>query len=278
MKRTAIALVLGLGLALGACARGAGPVVPPAEPPAAAQVEADDATGPEADSGVTIVVAPSLTGRVDDSLVLEAYRRAAAQGEEDFGLRPRRPVTVYVDPDSAIGLEDALGLSAKNAIHLRAGRARSMGSLLPLMMHEYMHVLQYNVGRLRPQWWIEGQADHQAQRVLDPGRAAQNRRALLSSLAADVRAGRAPELSTLRGNTGWDEYVKRSGAGKAYGWGHAAVAFIEDGWGFEAVQRIVTSTDGTNSLNSFDEAVRRETGLDPAAFERELRAWVLEQG
>jgi len=153
-----------------------------------------------------------------------------------------------------------------------------MSSLLPLMTHEYMHVLQYNVGRLRPQWWIEGQADHQSQRVLDPGRAAQNRRSLLSSLAADVRGGRAPALSTLRGNTGWDEYVKRSGAGKAYGWGHAAVAFIENGWGFEAVTRIATSTDGPNSLNSFDEAVRRETGLDSAAFERELRAWVLRQG
>jgi len=94
-----IALVLGLGLTLGACARGADPVAPPAQPPAAAQVEADETAALEADTGVTIVVAPSIKGRVDEALVLEAYRRAAAQGEKDFGLRPERPVTVYVDPD-----------------------------------------------------------------------------------------------------------------------------------------------------------------------------------
>jgi hypothetical protein len=277
MNRPLVALVLGFGLLLGACARPADPPARQDQPLVAAPVAADDRATQDAESDVTIVVAPSVRGRVDESLVLEAYRRASAQGEQDFGPRPRQPVTIYIDPDSAIGLEDALGLSAKNAIHLRAGRAQSMGSLLPLMMHEYMHVLQYNVGRLRPQWWIEGQADHQSQRVLDPGRAAQNRRSLLSALAADVRRDRAPSLASLRGSMSWDEYVKRSGAGKAYGWGNAAVAFIEDGWGFDAVTRIATDSTGPNTLSSFDEAVRRETGLDPAAFERELRAWVLEQ-
>jgi hypothetical protein len=277
MKRPLVALVLGFGLLLGACARPAEPPARQDAPRVAVPAATEDTATEDTDTGVTIVVAPSVQGRVNESLVLEAYRRAFAQGEQDFGLRPKQPVTIYIDPDNAIGLEDALGLSAKNAIHLRAGRTQSMNSLLPLMMHEYTHVLQYNVGRLRPQWWIEGQADHQSQRVLDPGRAAQNRRSLLSSLAADVRRDRAPSLASLRGSMAWDEYVKRSGAGKAYGWGNAAVAFIEDGWGFDAVTRIATDATGPNTLSSFDEAIRRETGLDPAAFERELRAWVLQQ-
>jgi|SRR5215203_4880531 len=230
------------------------------------------------DSDLTIVVAPAVSGRVDEALLRAAFHRAVAQGERDFGMRLDRSVTLYVDPDSAIGLEDALGLSARYVIHLRAGRAQRMDSLLPLMMHEYTHVLQYDVGRLRPQWWIEGQAEHQSQRVLDPARAARERRTLLSSLAGDVRGGRAPALATLRGSTGWDEYIKRSGAGKAYGWGHAAVAFIEDGWGFDAVTRIMRDSEGPNTLGSFDEAVRRETSLDPAQFEQGLRAWLLKQG
>ena len=153
-----------------------------------------------------------------------------------------------------------------------------METLMPLMMHEYMHVLQYDTGRLRPQWWIEGQAEHQAQRVADPGRAQRNRDTLLSSLAADVRNGRAPSLASLRGSTGWDEYIKRSGAGRAYGWGQAAVTFIEEGWGFGAVIRIVTDTTGPNTASSFDEAVRRETGLDANQFEKGLHEWLLRQG
>src|SRR5829696_141228 len=280
MKRPLIALVLGLGLMLGACARASETAGPAAQPPAAqaqAEAPAEDTSALAADTGVSIVVAPAVQGRVDEALVLEAYRRVAAQGEKDFGMRPTSPVTIYIDPDSAIGLEDALGLSAKNAIHLRAGRALSMSSLQPLMMHEYTHVLQYNVGRLRPQWFVEGQAEHQSQRVLDPGRAAQNRRQLLSSLASDVRSGRAPSLAALRGSTGWDEYVKKSGAGKAYGWGNAAVAYIEDRWGFDAVKRVMTDNTGPNTPSSFDEAIRRETGLAPAEFESGLRAWLVKQ-
>lgn len=233
---------------------------------------------PALDADVSIVVAPAVRGRVDEALVLDAFRRAVAQGEQDFGIRPERPVTIYVDPDSAIGLEDALGLSSRYAIHLRAGRAGRMESLMPLMMHEYMHVLQYDIGRLRPQWWIEGQADHQGQRVEDPGRAARERKALLASLASDVDKGRAPSLASLRGSTGWDEYIKRSGAGRAYGWGHAAVAFIEDGWGFDAVKRIATDSAGPNTYGSFDDAIRRETGLDAAGFEKGLHGWLLRQG
>jgi len=277
MRSGLTVLLLAAMLVLAGCARpGAAPRGEPAsavEPPAAAEsgTVADD-------TGVTLVVAPAVQGRVDEPLVLEAYRRAVAQGERDFGLRPERPVTIYVDPDSTIGLEDALGLSARYAIHLRAGRAQRMESLLPLMMHEYMHVLQYSVGRLRPQWWIEGQAEHEAQRILDPGRASQNRRSLFGTLAADVKNGRAPALTTLRGSTGWDEYIKKSGSGRAYGWGQAAVTFIEDGWGFDAVTRIVKDTEGPNTLGSFDDAVRRETGLTPSEFESSLRAWLLKQG
>ena len=243
------------------------------------QPTAEVASGdePVVDSDVSIVVAPTIRGRVDEALILDAFRRAADQGEQDFGIRPERPVTIYIDPDSAIGLEDALGLSSRYAIHLRAGRTGRMETLLPMMMHEYMHVLQYDIGRLRPQWWIEGQADHQGQRVVEPGRAARDRKALLNSLASDVEKGRAPTLASLRGSTGWDEYIKRSGAGRAYGWGQAAVAFIEDGWGFDAVKRIATDNTGPNSYGSFDEAIRRETGLDAAQFEQGLHDWLLHQ-
>lgn len=275
MRVLLLSLLLTAALLGGACAgaadgepRGTAATVEPVPSVAAGNDAAVDAD-------VSIVVAPSVEGRVDEALVLAAYRRAVAQGEQDFGIRPERPVTIYIDPDSAIGLEDALGLSAKYAIHLRAGRAGRMETLMPLMMHEYMHVLQYDTGRLRPQWWIEGQAEHQAQRVTDPGRAERNRASLLSSLAGDVRSGRAPSLASLRGSTGWDEYIKRSGAGRAYGWGQAAVTFIEDGWGYDAVTRIVTDRTGANTYGSFDEAIRRETGLDAAQFEQGLHEWLL---
>lgn len=279
MRAPPIALLLALGITFSACWRSGGETSAP-PPQAASQATAtiDDTSALEADSGVSIVVAPAVEGRVDQALVLDAYRRAVTQGEKDFGFRPERPVTIYIDPDGAIGLEDALGLSSKNAIHLRAGRAQRMDSLLPLMMHEYTHVLQHNVGRLRPQWWVEGQADHESGRVQDPGRAAQSRRSLLGSLASDVRNNRAPPLASLRGSTGWDEYIKKAGAGKAYGWGNAAVTYIEDGWGFDAVGRIMKDTTGPNTLGSFDEAIRRETGLDAAQFESGLRSWVLKQG
>jgi hypothetical protein len=280
MRALLLSLLLIAALLGGACARSEGDASPGASATsteATLPVAADEGDA-GSDAGVSIVVAPSVRGRVDEALVLDAYHRAVAQGEQDFGIRPKRPVTIYVDPDSAIGLEDALGLSAKYAIHLRAGRAERIETLLPLMMHEYMHVLQYDIGRLRPQWWIEGQAEHQAQRVADPGRAERNRRSLLSSLAGDVRSNRAPSLASLRGSTGWDEYIKRSGAGKAYGWGQAAVTFIEDGWGFDAVRRIVTDGQGPNTMSSFDEAVRRETGLDGVQFEQRLHEWLLRQG
>jgi hypothetical protein len=267
-------IVTALAVACGGANAGISSATNGDQHPPAAVATSDE---PAIDSDVSIVVAPSISGRVDESLILDAFHRAADQGEQDFGIRPERPVTIYIDPDSAIGLEDALGLSSRYAIHLRAGRTGRMETLLPLMMHEYMHVLQYDIGRLRPQWWIEGQADHQGQRVVEPGRAARDRKALLTSLASDVEKGRAPSLTSLRGSAGWDEYIKRSGAGRAYGWGQAAVAFIEDGWGFDAVRRIATDKTGPNTYGSFDEAIRRETGLDPAQFEQGLHDWLLRQ-
>lgn len=226
---------------------------------------------------VAIVIARTVADSVDESLVREAFRRVVAQGERDFGLTPQRRVTIYVDPDRAIGLEDALGLSAKNAIHIRAGQARSMSSLLPLMMHEYTHVLQYQVGRLRPQWWVEGQADHQALRVRDPAAAERERRNLYRRLADDIRAGTAPNLATLRGNLAWDEYIRKAGAGKAYGWGNAAVAFIESRAGFEGVVRIMTDTSGPNTFSRFDELVEEVTGIPAAEFDAAVKAWVRAQ-
>ena len=278
MRASILGLIAALALLTGACAAPNRAARTPDPPPSQAAAPASDGDRTETDAGVSLVVAPSLRGEVDEALVLEAYRRAVAQGERDFGIRPERSVTIYVDPDNAIGLHDALGLSSRYAIHLRVGRTKRMDTLLPLMMHEYMHVLQYQVGRLRPQWWIEGQAEHESQRVLDPGRAAQNRAALYRQLAGDVKSGRAPSLATLRGSGGWDEYVKRSGAGRAYGWGHAAVAFIEERRGFDAVVRIVKDAEGMNTLSSFDEAVRRETGLGPAEFEAALHAFLLKHG
>jgi hypothetical protein len=272
---TVLGLLAALALVSSACAGTpkTSPAVTAVTPVASAVTERQI----EDDSGVNLVVAPSVKGQVDEAAILDAFHRAVDQGEKDFGLRPERSVTIYIDPDSALGLEDALGLSSKSAIHLRAGQTRTPNSLLPLMMHEYTHVLQHQVGRLRPQWWIEGQADFESRRVLDPARAAQVRAALLRQLASDLRNNRAPSLSELRGNGSWDEYVKRAGAGRAYGWGNGAVTYIEDGWGFDAVARIMTDATGPNTLSSFDEAVRRETGLSPEEFEAGLRAWLLKQ-
>lgn len=281
MRRLLLTALAGLLLLAAACGDD-----PPSAPQPDAAVPAatgDPAAEPpldptETDAGVNLVIAPAVRGKVDEALVLEAFRQAAEQAERDFGVRSERTVTIYVDPDSSIGLEDALGLSAKHAIHLRASRTQRMDALLPLMMHEFTHVLQYQVGRLRPQWWIEGQAEHQSQRVLDPGRAEQARKSLLRSLAGDLRSGKAPTLETLRGSGSWDAFVKSSGAGRAYGWGHAAVAFIDQGWGFDAVAAIMQDREGPNTYGSFDAAIQRETGLDPAAFEREFRAWVAKNG
>lgn len=249
---------------------------PPA-PQAAATAPANDTTALAEDTDVNLVIAPAVKGQVNEEVVLMAYRRSVEIAEKDFGIRPLKPVTVYVDPDSAIGLEDALGLSAGNAIHLRAGRSRDFNSLMPLMLHEYTHVLQHQIGRLRPQWFIEGQADHQSWRALDPASAAKDRKNLYRALANDVKAGRAPMLADLRGNTGWKSYIDKSGAGRAYGWGNVATAFIEDTAGFEAVGRILKDTTGPNTMSSFDEAVRRETGLGPEEFDAAVKAWLLEQ-
>lgn len=275
MRHSLLGLIAALALVAGACGRplDSGPVAQ--EQPSVATAVAESQVA--ADTGVNLVIAPSVKGQVDEALILDAFRRAVEQGEKDYGLRPERTVTIYVDPDSAIGLEDALGLSSKSAIHLRAGQTRRPETLLPLMMHEYTHVLQHQIGRLRPQWWIEGQADFASRRILDPDRAARVRTALIRQLAADVRNNRAPSLAELRGNGSWNEYVQRAGAGRAYGWGNGAVTFIEDGWGFDAVARIMTDTTGPNTLSSFDEAVRRETGLGPAEFEAGLRTWLLNQ-
>lgn len=275
MRHSLLGLIAALALLAGACGRplDSGPAAQ--EQPSVATAVAESQVA--ADTGVNLVIAPSVKGQVDEALILDAFRRAVEQGEKDYGLRPERTVTIYVDPDSAIGLEDALGLSSKSAIHLRAGQTRRPETLLPLMMHEYTHVLQHQIGRLRPQWWIEGQADFASRRILDPDRAARVRTALIRQLAADVRNNRAPSLAELRGNGSWNEYVQRAGAGRAYGWGNGAVTFIEDGWGFDAVARIMTDTTGPNTLSSFDEAVRRETGLGPAEFEAGLRTWLLNQ-
>lgn len=276
------ALVLCLALLLGGCSRSRSEAAAPIATPtsgATASVTALDPPPDDAPNGeATFVIAPSVRGEVDEKLLRDAYARVVAQGEKDFGLRAEHGVTIYVDPDSSIGLEDALGLSAKTSIHLRAGRAQRLDTLLPLLLHEYTHVLQYQTGRLRPQWWIEGQADHESWRIRDPGQAARDRRALIRDFASDIKGGRAPALADLRGSTDWDAYIKRSGASKAYGWGNIATTFIEDGWGMAAVARVMTSADGPNSLNSFDAAVQRETGLAPAEFESALRAWILKQG
>ncbi len=265
-------LIVALALACRAPVRSAIEATPPAVPATPADTAADDALDVP-----IVVVAADVRDRVDEAVVREAFRRAVEQGEHDFGLRPTRRITIYIDPDSAAGLEDALGLSQKYAIHLRASRATSLSALLPLMMHEYTHALQYQVGRLRPQWWVEGQADHEAQRVRDPAAAARERRALFAQLASDVRTGRAPDLSSLRGSLAWDEYVKKAGAGKAYGWGHAAVAFIEARAGFDAVRRIMTDTDGPNTLGRFDELIQETTGLSPQEFDAAVKQWVVAQ-
>jgi hypothetical protein len=270
-----VALMLGGSLVLAGCGTGeAGRTAATTSSPATAV-----AAGPseEASDQPNIVVAPGVAGSIDQDLIREAFNLAVVQGERDFGVRPARTITVYIDPDSAIGLEDALGLSARYAIHLRAGRARSMNSLLPLMMHEYTHVLQYQAGRLRPQWWVEGQADHQALRVRDVASAERERRALYTRLASDVRAKRAPELAELRGSLAWDAYVRRAGAGKAYGWGNAAVAFIEEMAGFDGVIRIMTDAEGPNTLGRFDDLIQSITGLGPEEFDNSLKQWVTEQ-
>jgi len=275
MRTVFLGLIAALALVGGACSR-VGEKPPVASAPQAPAATPDISAVAD-DTGVNLIVAPGVKGRVDEALVLDAFRRSVAQGEKDFGIRPVHTIALYIDPDGAIGLEDALGLSSKNAIHLRAGRTQRMDSLLPLMMHEYTHVLQHQIGRLRPQWWIEGQAEHESQRILDPGKAEQNRRALVRQLASDVRAGRAPALDQLRGNTAWDTYVDKSGAGRAYGWGNVAVAFIEDRAGFEGVARVMLDASGPNSLTTFDESVRRETGLGPQEFDAALKQWLLQQ-
>ncbi len=246
------------------------------QPPATSATAADSAPEDALDVPI-VVIAAGVRDQVDEAIVREAFRRAVEQGERDFGLRPTRRITIFIDPDDATGLEDALGLSQKYAIHLRAGRAKSLPALLPLMMHEYTHALQYQVGRLRPQWWVEGQADHEAQRVRDPAAAQRERRTLFAQLASDVRTGQAPDLSSLRGSLAWDEYVKKAGAGKAYGWGHAAVAFIEARAGFDAVRRIMTDTEGPNTLGRFDELIQEITGLTPHEFDAAVKQWVLQQ-
>jgi hypothetical protein len=274
LPRLFLALLAAGALALGLACRDD---VPPASQ-AIATVEAtpEDVTADAGPEIPTIVVAPSVKG-IDEALIRDAFRRVVEKGQQDYGLLPTRPVTIYIDPDNAIGLEDALGLSQKSAIHLRAGHARSASRLLPLLMHEYTHALQFQQARLRPQWWVEGQADYQALRIQDLGTAERQRRSLYGQLADDVRKNRAPSLSELRAGIGWDDYVKKAGAGKAYGWGSAAVAFIESRAGFDGVRRVMLDQQGQNTLSRFDAVVQEVTGLAPADFDTALKQWVVQQ-
>ncbi len=267
-----IALIAALSLVAAACSGRSSPAPGPALSPMGTEA-ADAKDNPEVPN---VVIAPGVSG-VDEALVRDAFRRVVAQGASDYGLRPTHTVTVYIDPDSAIGLEDALGLSQKYAIHLRAGHAHSLAGLLPLMMHEYTHALQYQLGRLRPQWWVEGQADFQSLRIQEPGAAERQRRSLYSQLAGDVRSGKAPALADLRSGINWDEFIRKSGAAKAYGWGSAAVAFIESRAGFSGVVRVMTDSDGPNTLSRFDGAVQEVTGLNPNDFDAALKQWVVGQ-
>lgn len=264
----ASALVVGVG-----CRDDAPPASPASATVAATPGDGEAEAGPEIP---TIVVAPSVKG-IDEALIRDAFRRVVEKGRQDYGLLPTRPVTIYIDPDNAIGLEDAIGLSQKSAIHLRAGHARSMSGLLPLLMHEYTHALQYQQARLRPQWWVEGQADYQSLRVQDLGTAERQRRSLYGQLAEDVRKNRAPSLSELRAGISWDDFIKKAGAGKAYGWGNAAVAFIESRAGFDGVRRVMLDQEGQNTLSRFDAVVQEVTGLALADFDAALKRWVVEQ-
>lgn len=269
---------------LAAGCRGNSPAAPPSGSPSISsspaatesQTTAPADTETESFDEPVVVVAPSVRN-VDEALIRQAFRQVLEKGLADYAVRPQRTIIIYVDPDSATGLEDALGLSQKNAIHLRAGRTRTMSSLLPLLMHEYTHSLQYQAGRLRPQWWIEGQADYQALRIQEPGSAGRQRRMLYQDLARDVRAGRAVNLADLRSGSDWDSYVKSKGPTKAYGWGNAATQFIEAKGGLDAVRRVMLDKDGPNTLSRFDVIVQEVTGLGPDEFDAALKQWVVEQ-
>src|SRR3712207_4321386 len=101
MGRWLVGLCVALALLAG-CARADAGRRDQVDAPGADVPAATSETSAEGED-VNLVVAPSLQGEVDEALVRDAYRRAVAIGVRDFGIRPQRPVTIYVDPDTALG-------------------------------------------------------------------------------------------------------------------------------------------------------------------------------
>lgn len=240
-------------------------------------------------------------------LVRDALDRARERTAETLGWRPDRALTVLVatEPSTALSLiarplpEAARDYQEYQVRLIRQGessfREDTYGNVVLLTLypdrgygldrpaevlrarlattvaHEYTHFAQHSLTRgnpVMPMWFLEGQAVYQEG---PPG----NRHALLLSLALTaVREGTAPRLRDLRRQEDWVAREQAGGRVAAYSRAYAAVLYLVERHGFAATVQLLRDNAG-GSHARFDALLQALTGLDAAALDAALDAWLV---
>ncbi len=224
------------------------------------------------------------------SAVVQSLAERTAQ---DFGVLPRRPLTLdlYTDPAAVASALLAARPELEPATATRlADEGRSLTVLSPVrgmfvvlnltdappqealvrrLAHEYTHFAQAAVaGTLDalPLWFLEGQAEFQMERLAgsDWDR--------LADAARRERAGTAPRLTELTSGQGWASAEATYGNG-VYSRAYSAILYLAQRWGYSAPIKLLRATSDADPAR-FDRALADLTGMDLAAFDQALSDWL----
>jgi hypothetical protein len=225
--------------------------------------------------------------------VSAAVQSLAERTAQDFGVLPRRPLTLdlYTDPAAVAGalLAARPELESDTAVRL-ANEGRSLTVLSPVrgmfvvlnltdappqeallrrLAHEYTHFAQAAVvGTLDalPLWFLEGQAEFQMERLAgsDWDR--------LADAARRERAGTAPRLTELVTGDQWASAEALYG-NTVYSRAYSAILYLTQRWGYSAPVKLLRAASDTDPAR-FDRALTDLTGMDLAAFDQALSDWL----
>lgn len=225
--------------------------------------------------------------------VSAAVQSLAERTAQDFGVLPRRPLTVdlYTDPAAVANalLAARPDLESEVAVRL-ANEGRSLTVLSPVrgmfmvlnltdappmeallrrLAHEYTHFAQAAVaGTLDalPLWFLEGQAEFQMERLAgsDWDR--------LADAARRERAGTAPRLTELVTGDQWANAETVYG-NTVYSRAYSAILYLTQRWGYSAPIKLLRAASDSDPAR-FDRALADLTGMDLAAFDQALSDWL----
>lgn len=225
--------------------------------------------------------------------VAQAVHVLAERTAQDFGLLPRRPLTLdlYTDPNAVAGalLAARPELESETAVRLATeGRsltvlsavrgmfivlnltdAPSQDALVRRLAHEYTHYAQAAVaGTLDalPLWFLEGQAEFQMERLAgsDWDR--------LADAARRERASAAPRLTELVTGDQWASAEAAYG-NAVYSRAYSAILYLTQRWGYSAPIKLLRATSDADPTR-FDQTLANLTGMDLAAFDQSLSEWL----